>query len=176
MLPTNNSYSYTSNPQAPYEPSPSTGTRQSTTGGRRDPPFRIAKGRHPPRSRPVPGHRCCLPRPSSPPAPETGGPAANAAALLFLPRHGRPPRTRRAGGPLVRGSRGGGHGAEWASHDFFPADGCPIPSRLSPPSPRSPRSLAGSRGARPLLKGCIPFSPSRVNPSTLVFAQYCHTP
>ena len=85
MLPTNNSYSSTSNPHAPSKPSPSTGTRQSTSGGRRDPPLRNATGGHPPRGRPVPGHRCCLLCRSSPPAPGTGGPASNAATLLFLP-------------------------------------------------------------------------------------------
>ena len=42
-------------------------------------------GGHPQSGRPVPGHRHRPPRPSSSPAPGTGGPAANAAALLFLP-------------------------------------------------------------------------------------------
>jgi hypothetical protein len=85
MLPTNNSYSSTSNPHAPSEPSPSMGTRRSTSGGRRDPPLRNATGGCPPRSHPVPGHHRRPPHLSSPPAPGTGGPAANAAALLFLP-------------------------------------------------------------------------------------------
>jgi hypothetical protein len=79
-----NSYSSTSNPHAPSEPSPSTGMQQSTSGGRRDPPLRNATGGHPQHGRPVPGHRRRPPRPSSPPAPRTGGPSA-AAALLFLP-------------------------------------------------------------------------------------------
>ena len=57
MLPTNNSYSSTSNPHAPSEPSPSTDTGRSASSGRRDPPLRNATGGHPPRSRPVPGHR-----------------------------------------------------------------------------------------------------------------------
>jgi hypothetical protein len=58
------------------------GTRQSTRGRRRDTPLQNVTGGHPPRGRPVPGHRCRPPRLSSPPVP---GPAATAAALLFLP-------------------------------------------------------------------------------------------
>ena len=42
-------------------------------------------GGHPQHSRPVPGHRRRPLCPSSPPAPGTGGPAADAAVLLFLP-------------------------------------------------------------------------------------------
>ena len=67
MLPTNNSYSSTSNPHAPSEPLQSTGTQRLTSGRRRDPPLRNVTGGHPPRGRPVPGHRCYLPRLSSPP-------------------------------------------------------------------------------------------------------------
>jgi hypothetical protein len=85
MLPTNNSYSSTSNPHAPSKPSLSTGTRRLPSGRRRDPPLRNPTGGNPPRGRPVSSHRCRMLHPSSPPAPRTGGPAANAAALLFLP-------------------------------------------------------------------------------------------
>ena len=77
-----NSYSSTSNPHAPSELSPSTGTRRSTSGGRRDSPLKRDGGASAAwSSRPRP-----LPSPAAPElAPGIGGPAANAATLLFLP-------------------------------------------------------------------------------------------
>jgi hypothetical protein len=76
------SYSSTSNPHAPSELSPSTGTRRSTSGGRRDSPLKRDTGASTTwSSRPRPS-----PSPAAPElAPGTGGPAADAAALLFLP-------------------------------------------------------------------------------------------
>ena len=88
MLPTNNSYySSTSNRHRRSHRCLSMGTRQSTRGGRRDPPSRKRDGgasatrSSSPWPSPSPAAPKLAPRPRDP----IPGPAATAAALLFIP-------------------------------------------------------------------------------------------